>query len=226
MLIRNELGFGGWQGERTQLGEQAGALPACLMACALCWSACCVAFWPAACLLGVNSSWLAAAAGAFSPKGCTRLVLFFAFPTWQLLLTSTSLSPPIPPVPTPLELRPHSLPTHPPPHPPIHTLTPHPPPSPTYPFHPLINTPCAVEMFEHMKNYQLLLRRIAGWLRPGGRLFVHIFVHRGLPYHYEVQVRGERGGRGLVEEDGVGGAWGGGGGRVSCSMQRRCCRWC
>ena len=48
---------------------------------------------------------------------------------------------------------------------------------------------CAVEMFEHMKNYQELLHRISAWLRPGGKLFVHIFVHRGgLPYHYEVQV--------------------------------------
>jgi cyclopropane-fatty-acyl-phospholipid synthase len=43
----------------------------------------------------------------------------------------------------------------------------------------------SVEMFEHMKNYQLLLRKIAGWLVPGGRLFVHIFTHRELAYHYE-----------------------------------------
>jgi cyclopropane-fatty-acyl-phospholipid synthase len=43
----------------------------------------------------------------------------------------------------------------------------------------------SVEMFEHMKNYQLLLRRIAGWLEPGGKLFVHIFTHRELAYHYE-----------------------------------------
>lgn len=43
----------------------------------------------------------------------------------------------------------------------------------------------SVEMFEHMKNYQLLLRRIAGWLEPQGKLFVHIFTHRDLAYHYE-----------------------------------------
>ena len=44
------------------------------------------------------------------------------------------------------------------------------------------------EMFEHMKNYGELLGRIARWLRPGGKLFVHIFAHRapGLPWHYEV----------------------------------------
>jgi cyclopropane-fatty-acyl-phospholipid synthase len=43
----------------------------------------------------------------------------------------------------------------------------------------------SVEMFEHMKNYQLLLRKIARWLKPGGRLFVHIFTHRRYAYHYE-----------------------------------------
>lgn len=42
----------------------------------------------------------------------------------------------------------------------------------------------SVEMFEHMKNYAELLRRIAGWLRPGGKLFVHIFTHRDSPYHF------------------------------------------
>jgi len=43
----------------------------------------------------------------------------------------------------------------------------------------------SVEMFEHMKNYQLLMARVAGWLRPGGKLFVHIFTHRSLAYHFE-----------------------------------------
>lgn len=45
----------------------------------------------------------------------------------------------------------------------------------------------SIEMFEHMKNYEELMRRISTWLKPNGKLFVHIFVHRlGLPYHYEV----------------------------------------
>jgi cyclopropane fatty-acyl-phospholipid synthase-like methyltransferase len=44
----------------------------------------------------------------------------------------------------------------------------------------------SVEMFEHMKNYEVLLNRISGWLRPGGMLFVHIFLHRRYPYHFEV----------------------------------------
>jgi len=43
----------------------------------------------------------------------------------------------------------------------------------------------SVEMFEHMKNYQALLGKIARWLAPGGKLFVHIFTHREYAYHYE-----------------------------------------
>ncbi len=45
----------------------------------------------------------------------------------------------------------------------------------------------SVEMFEHMKNYQELMRRVASWLKPGGALFVHIFTHREVAYHYEVE---------------------------------------
>lgn len=45
----------------------------------------------------------------------------------------------------------------------------------------------SVEMFEHMKNYQELLRRVSTWLKPGGKLFVHIFTHREYAYHYEVR---------------------------------------
>ena len=45
----------------------------------------------------------------------------------------------------------------------------------------------SVEMFEHMRNYDSLLGRIGRWLRPGGRLFVHIFVHRTLLYPFETQ---------------------------------------
>lgn len=43
----------------------------------------------------------------------------------------------------------------------------------------------SVEMFEHMRNYRMLMRRIAGWLKPGGKLFVHIFAHRTLMYPFE-----------------------------------------
>ena len=45
----------------------------------------------------------------------------------------------------------------------------------------------SVEMFEHMRNYEALLRRIAAWLRPGGLLFVHIFTHHRFAYPFEVR---------------------------------------
>lgn len=43
----------------------------------------------------------------------------------------------------------------------------------------------SVEMFEHVRNQRELLRRVAGWLRPGGRLFLHVFSHRDTPYPFE-----------------------------------------
>lgn len=43
----------------------------------------------------------------------------------------------------------------------------------------------SVEMFEHLRNYEEPLRRIARWLKPGGRLFIHIFTHRDLAYPFE-----------------------------------------
>jgi cyclopropane-fatty-acyl-phospholipid synthase len=49
----------------------------------------------------------------------------------------------------------------------------------------------SVEMFEHMRNYQTLLGRIAGWLRPGGTLFVHIFTNVRYAYPFEVRGPGD-----------------------------------
>ncbi len=43
----------------------------------------------------------------------------------------------------------------------------------------------SVEMFEHMRNYEQLMQRISGWLKPEGKLFVHIFCHRYLMYPFE-----------------------------------------
>ncbi len=43
----------------------------------------------------------------------------------------------------------------------------------------------SVEMFEHVRNYAILMRRIAGWLKPGGKLFAHVFAHRTLMYPFE-----------------------------------------
>lgn len=44
----------------------------------------------------------------------------------------------------------------------------------------------SVEMFEHMRNYELLLAKVDSFLKPGGKLFVHIFTHRTLAYKFEV----------------------------------------
>ena len=49
----------------------------------------------------------------------------------------------------------------------------------------------SVEMFEHMKNYQELMGRVARWLKPGGALFVHIFTHREYAYHYVAENEGD-----------------------------------
>ncbi len=43
----------------------------------------------------------------------------------------------------------------------------------------------SVEMFEHMANWQPLLARIRGALKPDGRLFLHVFSHRTAPYRFD-----------------------------------------
>jgi cyclopropane-fatty-acyl-phospholipid synthase len=45
----------------------------------------------------------------------------------------------------------------------------------------------SVEMFEHMSNWQALLTRIHGWLKPDGRLFLHVFTHKSTPYRFDVR---------------------------------------
>lgn len=42
----------------------------------------------------------------------------------------------------------------------------------------------SVEMFEHMRNYRRLFARVNSWLKPGGKFFMHIFVHRLTPYAF------------------------------------------
>lgn len=44
----------------------------------------------------------------------------------------------------------------------------------------------SVEMFEHMRNYGELLRRVSSWSRPGALLFVHVFAHSRFAYPFEV----------------------------------------
>jgi cyclopropane-fatty-acyl-phospholipid synthase len=50
----------------------------------------------------------------------------------------------------------------------------------------------SVEMFEHMRNWQLLYGKVAGWLKPNGKFFKHIFVHRNTPYLFEVQGKNDQ----------------------------------
>jgi cyclopropane-fatty-acyl-phospholipid synthase len=43
----------------------------------------------------------------------------------------------------------------------------------------------SVEMFEHLRNWPEMFRRVAHWLEPHGRFFMHVFVHRDTPYAFE-----------------------------------------
>jgi cyclopropane-fatty-acyl-phospholipid synthase len=45
----------------------------------------------------------------------------------------------------------------------------------------------SVEMFEHMRNYERLLARVSSWLKPEGKLFIHIFCHRQYAYPFETE---------------------------------------
>jgi len=43
----------------------------------------------------------------------------------------------------------------------------------------------SIEMFEHMRNYDELLKRIDGWLNQNGKLFIHVFSHKKIAYPFE-----------------------------------------
>ena len=43
----------------------------------------------------------------------------------------------------------------------------------------------SVEMFEHVRNHVALLERVHQWLKPEGKLFIHVFCHRAYTYDYE-----------------------------------------
>lgn len=45
----------------------------------------------------------------------------------------------------------------------------------------------SVEMFEHLRNYEAMFRRVAGWLEPNGSLFLHVFCHREMPYVFSAE---------------------------------------
>lgn len=50
----------------------------------------------------------------------------------------------------------------------------------------------SIEMFEHLRNWKELLARVNGWLEPGGKLFVHVFSQRQVPYRFEGTWAAER----------------------------------
>lgn len=43
----------------------------------------------------------------------------------------------------------------------------------------------SIEMFEHVRNYELLFSKIHKWLTPAGKLFVHIFNHKKYAYTFK-----------------------------------------
>lgn len=43
----------------------------------------------------------------------------------------------------------------------------------------------SVEMFEHMSNWRALFRRARSWIRPDGRMFIHVFSHRSSAYRFD-----------------------------------------
>lgn len=45
----------------------------------------------------------------------------------------------------------------------------------------------SVEMFEHVRNYDLLFNKILSWLVTKGKLFVHIFNHKKYAYKFEAE---------------------------------------
>ena len=44
----------------------------------------------------------------------------------------------------------------------------------------------SVEMFEHLRNWERFLKRLASWLKPQGKVFIHIFSHREFAYFFDI----------------------------------------
>lgn len=49
----------------------------------------------------------------------------------------------------------------------------------------------SVEMFEHMANWKRLLSRVRAWLRPSGKVFLHVFSHQAAPYRFDTDDRSD-----------------------------------
>jgi len=50
----------------------------------------------------------------------------------------------------------------------------------------------SVEMFEHMRNWKELLHRVSTWIKPEGKVFIHVFTHRRLAYTFQDTWASER----------------------------------
>ena len=58
----------------------------------------------------------------------------------------------------------------------------------------------SVEMLEHLNNWKEMLRRVSTWVRPEGRVFIHVFTP---PPHRRLSLRGDVGRRALFFTAGV-----------------------
>ena len=45
----------------------------------------------------------------------------------------------------------------------------------------------SVEMFEHVRNWDAILKRLRGWLHDDGKALIHVFCHRDTPYFFEAR---------------------------------------
>ncbi|XP_052084044.1 uncharacterized protein LOC127721332 [Mytilus californianus] len=45
----------------------------------------------------------------------------------------------------------------------------------------------SIEMFEHMKNYEILMQRVSSWLKPSGYLFIQVLCHRQHAYAFDTK---------------------------------------
>jgi len=49
----------------------------------------------------------------------------------------------------------------------------------------------SVEMFEHMRNLDALLKKVSAMMKDDAKLFIHIFTHRETPYLFEAKGPGD-----------------------------------
>lgn len=45
----------------------------------------------------------------------------------------------------------------------------------------------SIEMFEHMRNYNVLFEKVSNWLKDDGKVFIHIFCHKSASYFFETE---------------------------------------